>query len=355
MLRPLTSCPLGAAEVPREPPNLSKIFSLRRPALVLGIACLGFNLVFGTTGLLSLGHAAYFGLGAYPGAFLFNVADLHSLEAYLLLGVITATAAAARAGAWCVCATRTHFSILTLAVAQLVHALFVSGAVYRPLGDNGKGLFYVGYGASTSRDSPSSGRACTRAVHPDLLRRHPAGPPSVARRTLACQPLPVRDGAPRDPRQRCPSRVHRDPVRAYRWRAFVISGAVVGLAGGLHGQLTRQVTPDQLHWLFSAQLARRHDHRGPMVPRSGPRASSTGRVRWNGEVLVPQVSRRRGGRPPKGQSTCFAIPPTTHLGSYPPASPWPASPLHRRSQGEKLMSVRLTTEAALARPSKWDP
>jgi branched-chain amino acid transport system permease protein len=44
------------------------------------------------------------------------------------------------------------------------------------------------------------------------------------------------------------------PVRAYRWRALVISGAVTGLAGGLYGQLDRQVTPEQLHWIFSAQL-----------------------------------------------------------------------------------------------------
>jgi branched-chain amino acid transport system permease protein len=44
------------------------------------------------------------------------------------------------------------------------------------------------------------------------------------------------------------------PVWQYRWRAFIISGAFVGLAGGLYGQLARQITPDQLHWLFSAKL-----------------------------------------------------------------------------------------------------
>ena len=44
------------------------------------------------------------------------------------------------------------------------------------------------------------------------------------------------------------------PVRAYRWRAFVLSGAITGLAGGLYGQLDRQVTPEQLGWLFSAKL-----------------------------------------------------------------------------------------------------
>ncbi|MBI2080766.1 MAG: branched-chain amino acid ABC transporter permease [candidate division NC10 bacterium] len=44
------------------------------------------------------------------------------------------------------------------------------------------------------------------------------------------------------------------PVRRYRWYAFVLSGLFTGLAGGLHGQLSRQVTPEQLDWLFSAQL-----------------------------------------------------------------------------------------------------
>jgi branched-chain amino acid transport system permease protein len=44
------------------------------------------------------------------------------------------------------------------------------------------------------------------------------------------------------------------PVWQYRWYAFIISGLFAGLAGGLYGQLARQITPDQLHWLFSAQL-----------------------------------------------------------------------------------------------------
>jgi branched-chain amino acid transport system permease protein len=44
------------------------------------------------------------------------------------------------------------------------------------------------------------------------------------------------------------------PVWQYRWYAFVLSGFFVGLAGGLYGQLARQITPEQLHWIFSAQL-----------------------------------------------------------------------------------------------------
>jgi branched-chain amino acid transport system permease protein len=44
------------------------------------------------------------------------------------------------------------------------------------------------------------------------------------------------------------------PVRRYRWYAFILSGLFVGLAGALYGQLSRQITPEQLHWLFSAKL-----------------------------------------------------------------------------------------------------
>lgn len=224
-------------------------------ALVLGIACLGLNLVLGTTGLLSLGHAAYFGLGAYAGAFLFNAADLQSLEAYLLVGVLTATAAAALAGAWCVRATRIHFTILTLAFGQLVQAVFVTGAVYRPLGEYGKGLFYVGYGGlyiprftilgmapAPERFIPAFYYVILAAFFAALgvLWRVSRSPFGMALRA-------IRDNDVR-------AAFVGIPVRAYRWRAFVLSGAITGLAGALYGQLDRQVTPEQLGWFFSAKL-----------------------------------------------------------------------------------------------------
>jgi branched-chain amino acid transport system permease protein len=224
-------------------------------ALALGIACLGLNLVYGTTGLLSLGHAAYFGLGAYAGAFVFNVADLQSLEVYLLLGVITATAAAAVAGAWCVRATRIHFTILTLAFGQLVQALFVTGAVYRPLGDYGKGLFYVGYGGlyiprfTILGTDPAPERFVATFYYVILVAFFLALGAlwRVSRSPFGMALRAIRDNDVR-------AAFVGIPVRAYRWRAFVLSGAITGLAGGLYGQLDRQVTPEQLGWLFSAKL-----------------------------------------------------------------------------------------------------
>jgi branched-chain amino acid transport system permease protein len=224
-------------------------------ALVFGIACLGLNLLFGTTGLLSLGHAAYFGLGAYAGAFLFNVGELQSLEAYLLLGVVTAVVAAALAGALCVRATRMHFTILTLAVTQLVQALFVTGAVYRPLGEYGKGLFYVGYGGlyiprfTILGMAPAPERFIPAFYYVILLAFFAAVGAlwRVSRSPFGMALRAIRDNDVR-------AAFVGIPVRVYRWRAFVLSGAITGLAGALYGQLDRQVTPEQLGWLFSAKL-----------------------------------------------------------------------------------------------------
>src|SRR5437667_11131464 len=55
--------------------------------LIAAIAALGFNLLLGYTGLLSFGHSAFFGIGAYSVAFLLRDAGIHSMELYIVLGV----------------------------------------------------------------------------------------------------------------------------------------------------------------------------------------------------------------------------------------------------------------------------
>lgn len=51
--------------------------------------------------------------------------------------------------------TRIHFTILTLAFGMIVHALYFAGIVFKLGGEYGKGMFYVGYGGSSCRDSRS--------------------------------------------------------------------------------------------------------------------------------------------------------------------------------------------------------
>jgi branched-chain amino acid transport system permease protein len=213
------------------------------------------NLLLGYTGLLSLGHAAYFGTGAYAGAFLFAFGDLGSLEAYLAAGVAAATALAAVSGSVCVRATRLHFSILTLALAQVLHSLFVGGAVFLPFGDRGKGYYFIGHGGfhiprfTVAGIDPGPEAFVTVLYYIilaaflsclGLMWRLVRSPFGTALRA-------IRDNATR-------AACVGIPVRSYRWRAFVISAMFTGLAGGLTGQLDRQITPQQLAWFFSIQL-----------------------------------------------------------------------------------------------------
>lgn len=224
-------------------------------ALVFSIACLGLNLLLGTTGLLSLGHAAYFGVGAYAGGFLYMFGPVSSLEVYLFSGVLSSAALAAVFGFICVRATKIHFTILTLALAQVVHSLFISGIAFRPFGGVGKGLYLLGggglyiprftiLGAEFPPDEfiPAFYYVIVVAFFGStvLLWRISRSPFGKALRA-------IRDN---ETRAACIG----IPVRQYRWYAFILSGVFAGLAGGLYGQLSRQITPEQLHWLFSAQL-----------------------------------------------------------------------------------------------------
>jgi len=224
-------------------------------ALVLGIACTGVNLLLGYGGLLSLGHAAYFGLGAYTGGFLRLFAGLGSLEGYLLSGVAASTLLAALVGALCVRATRIYFTILTLAFAQTVHSLFIAGIVFRLAGDVGKGLFFVGEGGLYLPRLTLAGlEVAPERFHTILYYLIAAcflGSTTLMWRIVG-SPFGKALQAIRDNETRAWCIGIR--VRLYRWTAFVISGGFAGLAGGLAGELDRQVTPEQLHWLLSAQL-----------------------------------------------------------------------------------------------------
>jgi branched-chain amino acid transport system permease protein len=224
-------------------------------AVALAIACLGLNLLLGQTGLLSLGQAAYFGTGAYAGAFVYAFTPLTSLEAYLATGVVASTVLAAILGVLCVRATRIHFTILTLATAQVLHSLFISGAVFRAIGGQGRGLFLLGGGGLYIPRFTMAGVELPPETFSTAFFYVIVAAFGVALGLLwrvVHSPFGKALAAIRDNDTR--ATFIGIPVRRYRWYAFVISGAVTGLAGGLWGQLSRQVTPPQLHWLFSAEL-----------------------------------------------------------------------------------------------------
>ncbi len=224
-------------------------------ALVFSIACLGLNLLLGNTGLVSFGHAAFFGVGAYTGGFIYTFSDMNSLEVYLLSGLLSSAALSAVFGFICVRATKIHFTILTLAFAQMVHSLFIAGIIFRPFGGVGKGLFLLGGGGLyiprlTMVGTEFAPDSFNTALYYVILVAFFVC--ALLMWGVVNSPFGNALRAIRDNDTRAEFIGIR--VRRYRWYAFIISGIFTGLAGGLFGQLSRQVTPEQLHWLFSAQL-----------------------------------------------------------------------------------------------------
>ena len=91
--------------------------------LIYAIAALGFNLLLGYTGLLSFGHSAYFGIGAYSAAFMVKYFGIGSIEVYILVGLLFTGLISAAFGYVCVRHTRIFFGILTLALSQVLWTL----------------------------------------------------------------------------------------------------------------------------------------------------------------------------------------------------------------------------------------
>ena len=95
--------------------------ALATQVLVYGLFALGFNLLYGYTGLLSFGHAAYFGLGAYGAGITLAKLGWHSVWVALAIGVAAAGVGGAIVGFFALRRRGIYFAMLTLAFAQLFY------------------------------------------------------------------------------------------------------------------------------------------------------------------------------------------------------------------------------------------
>ncbi|MBI4636216.1 MAG: branched-chain amino acid ABC transporter permease [Candidatus Rokubacteria bacterium] len=217
--------------------------------LIMAIAALGFNLLLGYTGLLSFGHSAYFGVGAYAVAFLVKYGGVASMELFLLGGVLATVVVTAVFGFVCVRYTRIFFSNLTLALSQVLWSLALK-------------FFWV-----------TGGTDGLRVPTPSLLGGlAPVGGGKVEFLTyryyyyvlvvfLACvalmwvivnSPFGKALQAIRDNETR--AEFVGVQVRTYRWFAFMVSGVFTGLAGVLWVPLNGLTTPDIVYWPFSGKI-----------------------------------------------------------------------------------------------------
>jgi branched-chain amino acid transport system permease protein len=237
--------------------------------LTLAIAALGFNLLLGYTGLLSFGHSAYLGAGAYAVAFMMRYLDVASMELFLLGGIAFSAVLAALFGFVCVRHTRIFFAILTLALSQVLWTLaykffWITGGtdgIRVPFAKLTLLGGLVGFpGADAFPRFITSYYYYVLAVFAAcvvlmwLIVHSPFG------KTLQA----IRDNETR-------ARFLGVRIWRYRWLAFVLSGIFTGLAGTLWVPLNGLTTPDVLYWpqsgkiVFFAVLGGFRNFSGPIV------------------------------------------------------------------------------------------
>src|SRR5215217_4054020 len=105
--------------------------------MIFGIFAVGFNILFGLTGYLSFGHAAFFGVGSYAAVWSFKLLTLDVIPAMIFAVVISGIFALV-IGYLCLRRSGIYFSILTLAFAQMSYNLAYS--VLTPITNGETGL-----------------------------------------------------------------------------------------------------------------------------------------------------------------------------------------------------------------------
>ncbi len=217
--------------------------------LIMAIAALGFNLLLGYTGLLSFGHSAYFGVGAYSVAFMVQYLGIRSMEVYILVGLALSGVVSAVFGYVCVRHTRIFFGILTLALSQVLWSLalklfWVTGGtdglrVPRPTLVGGLFTFTSG----------GFSRFISHYYYYVLVLFFIC---VLVMWVIVHSPFGKALQAIRDNETRAAFVGLR--VRRFRWVAFLISGMFTGLAGILWVPLNGLTTPDILYWPFSGEI-----------------------------------------------------------------------------------------------------
>jgi branched-chain amino acid transport system permease protein len=208
---------------------LPAVTSTNTPTLLLiwALFALSLGLLWGFAGILSFGHAAYFGLGAYGAALL--VRDLNvPMAASLLLGPLVAAAGALVFGWFCVRLSGVYLAMLTLAFAQIVWSIFfqwdeVTG------GSNGMTGVWPADWLTDKRAYYYLALALV-GVGVLLLRRTLFAPFGYALRAGRDSPLRA-DAIGID-------------VKRMQWAGFVIAGLFAGLAGALFAFSKGSISPD---------------------------------------------------------------------------------------------------------------
>ncbi len=197
--------------------------------LIFALAAFSLNFLVGNGGIVSFGHAAYFGLGAYASGLLVTRLGM-PMEPALIAAPLAGGFFAALFGFFIVRLQGIYLAMLTLAFAQIAYAVCFQWVEVTG-GDNG----IVGVW-------PSAWAATRSAYHYIVLVA--AGLGIFALRHVIYAPFGASLRAARDSAPRAEA-IGID-VRSHRWLGFTIAGAAAGLAGGLYAFSKGSIDPTLL-------------------------------------------------------------------------------------------------------------
>ncbi len=229
--------------------------TLATKAVILALAAVGLNLALGQGGLVSFGHAAYFGVGGYAMGILashaqnytplmevpFVIEGTNQMPIIWLVAVVASALLALVIGALSLRTSGVYFIMVTLAFGQMLYYFAISWPAYG--GEDGLSIYVRNEfpGLNTLVPIQFFGLCfavlCVVLFMVHRLNQSPFG--------LALM------GAHQNEER---ARTVGINVTRLRLVAFVISGAITGLAGALFADLNRFVSPVMFDWHTSGQI-----------------------------------------------------------------------------------------------------
>jgi branched-chain amino acid transport system permease protein len=218
---------------------------------VLALAAVGLNLALGLGGLVSFGHAAFFGIGGYAAGIMaqhaFNMQPILGLPATTqlpiiwLVAIVVSALVALITGAISLRTSGVYFIMITLAFAQMIYYFAISWPAYG--GDDGMSIYVRNAFPGVNTMEPMSfflicyGALVVALVLFTLIRDS-------------------RFGAALQAARQNETRLAAVGIAPFRVRlaAYVLSAAVTGVAGTLFANLNRFVSPSMMSWHLSGEL-----------------------------------------------------------------------------------------------------
>jgi len=215
--------------------------------LVWGLFGIGFDILFGYTGLLSFGQSALYGTGGFVAAYLLTRAGFPHVVLALVIGMVVAAAVGYLVGLIALRRTGIYFAMITVAIAEVFY--FVE---FNPLSE-----WTGGENGLPGVPTPSLDLAVTVihfttgwALYPFLAFCYFLG--IVCALRIVRSPVGTVFRAIRENPLRAAAVGHN--IHAYKLAAFVIAAAYAGFAGGLLGVLQAFMPPEAFTFETSGQL-----------------------------------------------------------------------------------------------------